>query len=79
MKREFITEFSIGYLNSFTAMLIAHQLLNGGEMSAEQAEALSECHIYAIAARPAPFFKEGSLKHDGNFLSGSICYRVEGV
>lgn len=79
MKREFVTEFSIGYLNSFTAMLTAHQLLSGGKISTEQADAISECHIYAITARPAPYFKEGSLKHDGNFLSGIVCYRVEGV
>lgn len=79
MKRKFVTEYSIGYLNSYTAMLTAQQLLSGDKMTPEQINQIAECHIYLITARPAPYFKENSIKHDDNKLSGCLCYKVDGV
>ncbi|ASM22328.1 MULTISPECIES: hypothetical protein [Serratia] len=79
MKRKFVTEYSIGYLNSYTAMLTANQLLSDDKMTPAQIKAISECHIYTIAARPAPYFKNGSIKHEGNKLSGCLCYKIDGV
>ena len=79
MKREFTTEYCIGYLNSYTAMVTAHQLLSDNKMSTEQVNSLSECHIYAITAIPAPYFKENSIRYDKKGLSGILCYKVNGV
>lgn len=78
MKRKFVTEYAIGYMNSYTAMLTAHQLMKGGEISESLKSDLSKCHIYIIAARPLPYFKHDSLKHEGNKLSGVIGYKIDG-
>ncbi|MGR6771640.1 hypothetical protein ACU36R_08430 [Pectobacterium brasiliense] len=48
-------------------------------MSQEQNDSISECHIYTITARPAPYFKEQSIKHENGKLSGYICYKIDGV
>lgn len=60
-------------------MVTAHQLLSGDEISQEQISALSECHIYAITAKPAPYFKENSIKYNESGLSGCLCYKINGV
>jgi hypothetical protein len=78
MKRKFVTEYAIGYMNSYTAMLTAHQLMQGGEISESLQSDLSKCHIYIIAARPLPYFKHESLRHENNKLSGTIGYRIAG-
>jgi len=74
-----MTEYSIGYMNSYTAMVTAHQLLSGDKMAPEQLKSISECHIYIITARPSPYFKPDSLKHENDLLSGKVCYRIDGV
>ncbi|HHO8801603.1 TPA: hypothetical protein ACRX2X_005773, partial [Klebsiella pneumoniae] len=79
MKRKFVTEYSIGYLNSYTGMITAHQLMNADKMTPKQNAELAECHIYAITAIPSSYFKQHSLKHDANGLSGCLCYKIEGV
>ncbi|POP78432.1 hypothetical protein CXB38_21725 [Pseudomonas syringae] len=78
MKRKFVTEFGLGYMNSYTSMTTAHQLIRGGEMSSIDQENLAKCHIYIIAARPAPYFKPENLKHESDTLSGSVYYRIDG-
>lgn len=78
MKRKFITEYAIGYMNSYTAMVTAHQLMKGGEVSDSLKSGLSKCHIYIITARPLPYFKHESLKHENNKLSGIIGYKIAG-
>ncbi|WP_084637644.1 hypothetical protein [Paludibacterium yongneupense] len=79
MKRKFVTEFGIGYMNSYTSMLTAHQLMKGGELNSVDRENISKCHIYLIAARPSPYFKPESLVYENNILSGTLCYRIDGV
>ncbi|MDC8756660.1 hypothetical protein [Janthinobacterium fluminis] len=79
MKRKFVTEYGIGYQNSFTGTITAHQLLRGGEMDAAIEDKISKCHIYAIAARPLPYFNSESLVHKDDVLSGEICYRIDGA
>lgn len=79
MKRKFVMEYGIGYMNSYTSMVTAHQLLKGGELKQEDRENIAKCHIYIIAARPSPYFKSGSLKHENNNLSGKICYKIDGI
>ncbi len=79
LKRKFVTEYSIGYLNSYTGMITAHQLMNADKMTPKQNAELAECHIYAITAIPSSYFKQHSLKHDANGLSGCLCYKIEGV
>ncbi|MCL6365255.1 hypothetical protein EXT60_13510 [Pectobacterium carotovorum subsp. carotovorum] len=79
MKRKFATEYIINYLNSYTGMLTAQQLLSGDKISPEQNTAISECHIYTITARPAPYFKEQSIKHEDGKLSGCVCYKIDGI
>lgn len=78
MNRKFVTEYALGYLNSYTSMVTAHQLLLGGRVDPVDQENLAKCHIYIIAARPEPFFKPETLKHENNMLSGTVCYRVDG-
>lgn len=78
MRRKFVTEYGIGYMNSYTSMVTAHQLLKGGELNSADSEDISNCHIYIIAARPSPYFMPGSLTHENGKLSGKICYRVDG-
>jgi hypothetical protein len=78
MKRKFITEYGLGYMNSHTIMLTAHQLMQGGTMAPERQEEFDKCHIYIIAARPAPYYKPETLKLQDDKLSGSFCYKIEG-
>lgn len=78
MKRKYVTEYSFAYMNSLTVMVAAHQLMQGGSMKADEEEKLSKCHIYFIAARPLPYFKQGSITHQNNQLSGTLCYKIDG-
>lgn len=78
MKRKYVTEYSFGYMNSLTVMVTAHQLMQGGVMRPDDEENLSNCHIYFIAARPLPYFKQGSIKHYNKKLSGILCYKIDG-
>ena len=65
-------------MNSLTVMVTAHQLMQGGTMTLQQEANLSKCHIYFIAVRPLPYFKQGSIKHRENKLSGILCYKIDG-
>jgi len=76
--RKYVTEYGFGYMNSFTSMVTAYQLMKGGAMSEEMQNELSKCHLYIIAARPLPYFDPESLKHENNMLSGKLCYKVKG-
>lgn len=77
MKRKNITEYGFGYMNSYTSMMSAHQLMSDGVLSEGQDE-LDKCHIYIIATRPNPYFVADSLNHDGKQLSGQIGYKISG-
>lgn len=61
MERKFIHEYAIGYLNSFSAMVTAQQLMSDGQMNSTQEEQLSKCHIYFICARPNFILLTGQL------------------
>lgn len=78
MERKYVTEYCYGYMNSLTVMVSAHQLMQGGTMKPEEENNLSKCHIYFIAARPLPYFKEGSINHQEKKLSGILCYKIDG-
>jgi hypothetical protein len=78
MKRKFITEYALGYLNSYSSIVTAHQLLLGGRVDPEDQENLQKCHIYIIAARPIPYFNPDTLKLNNNKLSGEIRYKIDG-
>lgn len=78
MKRRFVTEYGIDYMNSYTAMLTAYQLMKGEDVSSSEKINFSKCHIYIIAARPLPYFKSESLQHENNKLSGLIGYKING-
>ncbi|MGH5894753.1 hypothetical protein [Citrobacter freundii] len=78
MKRKFIHEYAIGYLNSFTAMVTAQQLMSDGVMDSIQEEQLSKCHVYFICARPNFYFIDESVNHKNDILSGEIGYRING-
>ncbi|EKN6016545.1 TPA: hypothetical protein ACVBYD_002974 [Yersinia enterocolitica] len=78
MNRKFVTEFCLSYMNSFTTMISAQELLSNGELTPEQSEMVSRCNIYIIAARPMPYFKPETIKHENNQLSGVLAWRVDG-
>lgn len=78
MERKFVTEYCYSYMNSLTIMITAHQLMKGGIIKHEDEINLSKCHIYLITARPIPYFKEGSITHKNNTLSGILCYKIDG-
>jgi len=78
MKRKFLTEYAICYMNSLTGIITADQLMSGGTLPPEEEQRLSNCHIYTIAARPSVRFKPESLKHQNNKFSGTLAYRVDG-
>lgn len=78
MNRKFVTEYALGYLNSYTSMVTAHQLLLGGKVNPVDQENLAKCHIYIIAARSEPFFRPETLRHECDMLSGTVCYRIDG-
>jgi len=78
MKRKNVTEYALGYMNSYTSMMTAYQLMSGWKVINDQ-DQLDKCHIYIIASRPNPYFISDDLKHDGKFLSGKIGYKVSGV
>lgn len=77
MKRKNVTEYAFGYLNSYTTMMTAYQLMSDGVLIEGQ-DQLDKCHIYIIATRPNAYFIADSLKHDGNLLSGQIGYKISG-
>lgn len=77
MKRKNITEYAFGYMNSYTSMMTAYQLMSGGVLTEGQ-DQLDKCHIYIIATRPNAYFIADSLKHDGKILSGQIGYKIAG-
>ncbi len=76
MKRKFVTEYALHYMNSYTAMMTSYELMRGGQMNSDDEKMLDKCHIYIIAARPSPYFKPQTLKHENNLLSGTLCYRI---
>ncbi|WP_145580020.1 hypothetical protein [Yersinia vastinensis] len=78
MNRKFVTEFCLNYMNSYTTMISAQQLLSDGTLTSEQAEMVSKCNIYIIAARPMPYFKQETIKHEKNQLSGVLAWRIDG-
>ncbi|WP_323872625.1 hypothetical protein [Xenorhabdus doucetiae] len=78
MERKFITEYAFGYLNSYTVMLTAHQLSQGGRINPDLLVQLSKCHIYIICSRPMPYFIDGSIKHEDNILFGKFGYKIAG-
>ena len=78
-KRKYITEYAIAYKNTRWCTVTAHQLMSDGTFDKESQEVADNSHIYFITSRPASYFKEGSLKHKDNKLSGEIGYRVNGV
>ncbi|MFJ6826245.1 hypothetical protein ACIQRH_01420 [Pseudomonas sp. NPDC090964] len=78
MKRKFLTEYAICYMNSLTGIITADQLMSGGTLPAEEEQRLSSCHIYAIAARPSVRYKPDSIRHENNKFSGVLVYKVSG-
>jgi len=78
MKRKNVTEYALSYMNSWTSMMTAYQLMSGGNVNEGQDE-LDKCHIYIIASRPNSYFIADSLAHDGKLLSGQIGYKIAGV
>ncbi|MGY8821359.1 MAG: hypothetical protein ACKVLM_18385 [Pseudomonadales bacterium] len=78
MKRKNITEYAFGYMNSYTSMMTAYQLMSGWKIVEGQDE-IDKCHIYIISTRPNSYFIADSLKHDGKLLSGQIGYKISGV
>ncbi|GLO25453.1 hypothetical protein [Pseudomonas putida] len=71
-------EFAISYMNSYTAMVTADQLMGGGTASAEQQDMLSRCNIYIIAARPVVRYKPESISHENDRFGGVLTYRIAG-
>src|SRR5690606_3154927 len=53
MKRKNITEYAYGYMNSYTLMMTAYQLMSGW-LPIEGQDQIDKCHIYIIASRPNP-------------------------
>ncbi|MBH3383253.1 hypothetical protein I5S53_04580 [Pseudomonas juntendi] len=78
MKRKNVTEYAYSYQASYAVMVTANQLMAGGVLDDGQDE-LDKCHIYIIATRPNPYFIADSLKHEGEYLSGKIAYKISGV
>lgn len=77
MKRKNVTEYAFGYMNSYTTMMTAYQIMSDGVLNEGQ-DQVDKCHIYIIATRPNAYFIADSLKHDGKILSGQICYKISG-
>lgn len=78
MKRKNVTEYAFGYMNSYTSMMTAYQIMSGWNLIEGQ-DQLDKCHIYIIATRPNAYFIADGLKHDGDMLSGQIGYKISGV
>lgn len=79
MQRKYLTEFAISYMNSFTAMVTADQLMGGGKLSPEQKDWLSSCHVYIIAARPVVRYKPETISHENDRFGGVLTYTVAGT
>ncbi|MBD8567883.1 hypothetical protein QQL38_07290 [Pseudomonas syringae] len=77
MKRKNVTEYAFGYVNSYTTMMTAYEIMSDGVLVGGQ-DQLDKCHIYIIATRPNAYFIADSLKHDGKLLSGQIGYKIAG-
>jgi hypothetical protein len=77
MKRKNITEYALSYMNSWTSMMTAYQIMSDWKVVNDQ-DQLDKCHIYIIAKRPNAYFIPDSLKHDAGHLSCKIGYKIEG-
>ncbi|MEA9605762.1 hypothetical protein QY702_04670 [Xanthomonas campestris pv. plantaginis] len=78
MKRKFVTEYALGYMNSYSAIVAAHQLMQGGHLEKSNQDELDKCHIYIIAAKPTTYFNPNTLKLENDLLSGEIGYKIDG-
>lgn len=78
MKRKFVTEYAYGFMNSYTYVTPAHQLLGDNKLDSTKEDQLAKCHIYIIAMRPTPYFDPNSLRCENNLLSGTLCHKVNG-
>lgn len=78
MKRKYLTEYAISYMNSLTGMITADQLMGSGTLSPNEEQLLSSCHIYAIATRPVVRFKPESIRHENDQFAGVLAYKLNG-
>lgn len=79
MKRKYVTEYALHYMNSNVLVITADHLMSDNTPSIEMSNALDNCHIYFITTRPRPYFKPDKFKYQNNFLSGSLFYKISGV
>lgn len=57
----------------------ATQVSADGVMRDEESEISKNCHIYLICERPAVSFDKSDFSYDGEAISGSIVYKIDGV
>lgn len=53
MQRKNITKCALVYMNSWTSMITAYQIMSDWPVTNDQ-DKLDKCHIYIIAKRPNP-------------------------
>lgn len=78
MKRKFVTEYALSFMNSNVILMTSEQLMSGDVMTEDQKREIDKCHIYMIATRPQAYFKENEFTYENNVLSGSLFYKIEG-
>lgn len=78
MKRKFLHEYAFGYMNSYSSLVPAQELMKGGEIDEDIENNLSKCHIYFICTRPSFYFIKETIRHEDNILSGEVGYKING-
>ena len=56
----------------------ADQVQADSEMRSDGLELSKQCHIYLICRRPATYFVKDSLHYDGEVLSVTVAYKING-
>jgi hypothetical protein len=78
IKRKFLSEFGMNLCSARWLLMPATQLSSDGTMRAEEEEISKNCHIYLICERPAISFDKTDFSYDGENVSGSLVFRIEG-
>jgi hypothetical protein len=76
--RKHLSEFVVSLYSARWLATTPSELMSDNEMSTQQAELASRCHIYLVCRRPASSYDPGSVSFSGSRLRGRLLYRQEG-
>ncbi|WP_417613401.1 hypothetical protein [Owenweeksia hongkongensis] len=77
--RKYLSEHSVNLYSNRWLMFPAHQISTAHTDDPEIQEVINNSHIYLICKRPSCFFVPESLSFDGQAISATLAYRINGA